>query len=793
MSRRSTNILNVCLRSQLTRLHWATLVLMLGTGVGFGCEQTAELPQGFVRKTFTDAQGQHPYILFLPAEYSAQAQWPIVLFLHGAGEKGTKGLKPITVGLGTALSVHPNQKFIAVFPQSENVRGQLLTSWLADSPDGKRALAILDQVESEYAVNSQRRILCGWSMGGYGAWSLAAADPERWAGVLAISGGQTEQPLALQKLAERHIPVWAVHGTADELIPDTQSAGLVAELNRRGGSGTLTLVPGVGHDVWRYLFADLRTWQWLESPATKLAQSVKNLETEHPLPERSFFYVEQFTHLQTLPDMISLRMGNSALSVISEGIPEVIPSTALSGTLPDIERVFQVGEESIQVQLSDIEFECKVADIKLTAISGGRFRSRFELNPLRLKIGGTTLKAGSTTATTGPFQIDVGHREPVALEIEIQPSIGNAGLELIPLRQRFSITDKNWYIHPPEQVQVDSQVYTPANIVTGIVGGLYLQKEEIEKTVLGVVPSLLQVVENELKSREAPKLARLLWPLPALVPELSIAPSQVRTDTKGISLIFDMQIRTSSATKVSSTGPTVDLHPPHFDVTKMRHSQDLDFGVSLAAVDRLGEFVIQDGYAYINVLDLPDEQLKTFASREIIGQIFKGFMAAKDDASWDAGLRLMKPFQIRSVAEPGPMGTVTIEVDIPHARYEVVNRKTMQQAMIDFSLSQNIQIETVEKAGVPESLKINWLPNPIIQVISHENQPQSVNATAFNELLTDAWGSWTKSQSGAERAIPRMQFGASALSLETFTVKDGVAELSFGALSKPVESASAGQ
>ncbi len=740
--------------------------------------QPLNLPTGFTQESFRDDRGEHRYLLFTPSDYTPDKKWPVVLFLHGAGEKGTDGILPIAAGLGTALSENPHQKFLAVFPQNENIRGRHLTSWLADSQESQRALNILAQVEAKYSVDTSQRVLAGWSMGGYGAWSLAAANPNHWARVLALSGGEVEPPLALSKLAESKIPVWAIHGDEDALIPFGHSVELVERLNAQGGNGTATIVEGVGHDVWRYAFANQNLMQWLAG--AKSSQPVESLQLDslEPLPARSHFYVEQFTQLEVLPDTISLRMGNDALEVVAQGISEVIPSTALSGKLDDIERQFSSGGETIEVKLSNIEFECNVVGSELKGISGGRFLTRFELNPLRLKIGNTSLKAGAVSASTGAFHIDLGHRRPVLLEVEIQPNVNGAGLELTPLRQRFSIEDNNWHITPPTEVKVHGGDYSEANIVTGVVGGLYLQKAQIEKAVLGVVPSLMKVVEEGLKSRETPRLARLLWPLPVLVPDMSIAPSQVRTDKNGLSLVFDMQVRTGLA--AHSQNESASTVQP-FAVAEMSSSRKLNFGLALSAINSLGYFAIQDGLAYVNVQDLPSEQLADLAESKVLHRLFPDDVKL-DDTDWNVGLRLIESFKIQSVPQENRPGEILIEIEIPHARLEAARLNSQEGLSIDFSLKQQIQLTTLKTDGIPRALVVTWLPNPEVKA-QRKNKNRTAQYDEFETTFKTAWSEWTQSQSGAERPIPQMKFGSSALTLESFLIQNQIAELTFGPIS----------
>src|SRR5438876_884502 len=130
---------------------------------------------GFLTRSHTDPDGtESKYVLFVPHDYKGDTEYPLILFLHGAGETkgGTK--QPAEVGIGPAIKKREKTfSFLVVIPQSQK------RTWQAGSPDAKRALAILEEVKMAYKVDAKRVYLTGLSMGGYGTWSLAAAHPDR--------------------------------------------------------------------------------------------------------------------------------------------------------------------------------------------------------------------------------------------------------------------------------------------------------------------------------------------------------------------------------------------------------------------------------------------------------------------------------------------------------------------------------------------------------------------------------------------------------------------------------------
>ncbi len=146
-------------------------------------------------------------MLFIPHSYQGDKEYPLILFLHGAGERGTDGEKQVKQGIGNAIKFKGKEKtfpFIVILPQA--VKG-----WQAEGDDAKRALAILDEVQKTYKVDGKRIYLTGLSMGGFGTWSLATALPDKWAAIAPICGGGN--PKMAEKI--KHIPCWCFHGDKD--------------------------------------------------------------------------------------------------------------------------------------------------------------------------------------------------------------------------------------------------------------------------------------------------------------------------------------------------------------------------------------------------------------------------------------------------------------------------------------------------------------------------------------------------------------------------------------------------
>jgi len=236
------------------------LVLFLIPMLGLARAAQAQ-EHGFLTRAHQDPDRKEAkYVLFVPHDYTGEKPYPVILFLHGLGESGSDGQKQVKVGLAPAIKGQEKTfPFITIFPQSQK------RTWQAGSSDAKRALSILAEVEKEYRVDPKRVYLTGLSMGGFGTWSLAKAEPERWAAIVPICGGGN----AKQVDKIKDLPCWCFHGAADTVVRPQQSRTMIEALRAAGGQPKYTEYPGVGHMSWDQAYATPELFTWLSEQKRK--------------------------------------------------------------------------------------------------------------------------------------------------------------------------------------------------------------------------------------------------------------------------------------------------------------------------------------------------------------------------------------------------------------------------------------------------------------------------------------------------------------------------------------------
>jgi predicted peptidase len=192
------------------------------------------------------------YLLYLPDAYATgDADWPLVVFLHGAGERGDD-LELVKKHGPPKLIAHGEKlPFIVVSPQCP------AGGWWTNQVEALDAL--LDMVVRRCRVDEERIYVTGLSMGGFGTWALAFAQPDRFAAIAPICGGG--DPDAAERIA--HLPVWVFHGARDNVVDLEESRAMVDALKAAGGAPRFTVYPDAGHNSWTATYENQELYDWL--------------------------------------------------------------------------------------------------------------------------------------------------------------------------------------------------------------------------------------------------------------------------------------------------------------------------------------------------------------------------------------------------------------------------------------------------------------------------------------------------------------------------------------------------
>ena len=191
------------------------------------------------------------YLLYLPQEYEEDGkEWPLLVFLHGAGEVGDNLELVKKHGPPKLIAQGKQFPFIVVSPQSPQ-RG-----W-----NPHAVAALVDEICTQYRVDRSRIYLTGLSMGGFGTWQTAALYPEKFAAIAPICGGG--DPRWAKTL--KQIPTWVFHGAKDRVVPIAFSRRMVEALKAAGADVKFTVYPNAGHDAWTETYNNPKLYEWFLS------------------------------------------------------------------------------------------------------------------------------------------------------------------------------------------------------------------------------------------------------------------------------------------------------------------------------------------------------------------------------------------------------------------------------------------------------------------------------------------------------------------------------------------------
>ena len=230
---------------------------------------------GFLIRTVTVNGTAYPYCVYVPRNYDRARTWPVILFLHGSGERGSDGLRGTQIGPAATIRHDADRvPAIVVFPQAP-----LETRWLGEPADA--AMAALERSIVEFHGDRSHTYLTGLSLGGYGTIHLALANPKKFAALVVVCGGllphpsttavqrsplipADADPYAFAGQSLHNVPIWLFHGADDTVVPADESRQLIASL-KQNPDAHYTEYPGVGHNAWEKAYADPEMWKWLFS------------------------------------------------------------------------------------------------------------------------------------------------------------------------------------------------------------------------------------------------------------------------------------------------------------------------------------------------------------------------------------------------------------------------------------------------------------------------------------------------------------------------------------------------
>ena len=738
------------------------IALMGVVWLGLGAASSAAEPieTGFVSKTFHDEDGAHEYVVWVPAEYDPHRPWPVMLFLHGAGERGSDGLAQTRFGLGPMIKRWGGFPWIVVFPQAEDQRIAIEKTWSPNADDGRRALAILEQVESDYHTDPRHRVLTGWSMGGHGCYLMAARYPEKWTAVAPLAGW-ADVELA-KSLVD--VPIWAFHGVADPLVPIEEDAALIAAIEQGGGDPFFTKLPGRGHSIWRSVYAFPELFAWMSNPARLADRADPPPFNPDPAIEMDSNEAQgPFVPELIVRDAVVIRAGPEVFEDVSRIATEQIVKTPFQGTVPGTGTITSVLGIPIQVTTSPIDYHVPVVEVDVRPTARGTLHVRAAVAGAHATIRRTDIRGWLCSAVAGPMTIWLGYRRPLIVEAEVEPYIEDDAFRVRTRNVDLTIPADNWCVSRPG---VYSQFLSDQRVSQSLVEGVYSNKTSIEQSLREAIAKALDELSFEMPAVSDDQLLTGLWPMPAYRPRARPIPERLVIDESGMAVVFSLVI--------AALDPWSNPVPREieFQLTTRDLEGDIAIEAAQGLLKLLSAQMISAGVAHINVLDVPVPGFKDLADKQVMARAIPAIADLPPEAELRTELYLRQPLMLnesgRPVAACDEHGCYTIfELSVPKLVAVISVRNAPSQpwrewAELEYAIRQSVRLEVglelkngrevISKAEGPPRIRVepHW--------IGEKPANTQFNEQVAKELLSSRWVDWWDPIHPTAIVIPDLEF-----------------------------------
>ena len=233
-------------------------------------QQEVQRADRFEARIYKTTRGPEiPFRLLVPWNYDRLQSWPLVIMLHGSGERGTDNKAQLKNDGSVLASDENREKFpsFVLVPQCPDK-----FSWSSikfanggiqvlpeESPVEANLLKVIADIRKEFNIDSKRLYITGLSLGGFGTWDILSRYPDMFAAAAPVCGGG--DPTKAVRFAK--VPIWAWHGEVDGTVNLEMSKKMIEALKAAGGDPKLTIVPNVGHDSWWTAYESPELWDWM--------------------------------------------------------------------------------------------------------------------------------------------------------------------------------------------------------------------------------------------------------------------------------------------------------------------------------------------------------------------------------------------------------------------------------------------------------------------------------------------------------------------------------------------------
>jgi predicted esterase len=744
---------------------------------------------GFVARELREADGSvHKYTLFVPRGYTADKEWPTVVFLHGAGERGTDSRLPLVYGLAPYLQANQDKyPFLAVFPQAEDLTSPIKTNWYSTGAESRRMLAILDDVAKTHKVDAKRTVLTGWSMGGYGVWELGAAMPDRWSALVPMAAGGPAGRLPQTAAALKDKPVWAFHGARDTAVPVAESREMVAALREVGGKPLYTEYKDADHEVWIQAFGDERLFAWMLAPSSAPAGDapLSPMPTSRGRPVVSIPEAA-FTPVLDVPNALYARAGNDLIAQFGAQLPAYVSPTALSGSLPNVGQSTSVQGIDFNITFYGISYNARLAGAELRAAGNNRLSVALGVADGQIKIGGTSIVgSGRKSAQAGAIGISIGRRGPVWLRFDLTPSVVGRRIRLQASGASFSIPYDNYSVSSPAGVSTQGLFMDADRVSSALVEGLYGQRGQIEQQVLSIVPTIVAEMERQLNDYlgQGEKLAASAWPLPVYQPTLKTWPSDIAVDADGVTLCLGI---TAGSINPAKKLQWVIVPPASRGAVDAPRAPGLSVGLAPQVIKPLSQLMIVSDVSRIHVQDTPTKTLPLFADRAVMTELFPDLKRYGPELDIRTELVIADAIEAESDKESGRLVFNLSKVQLQTRIREEAKSEWRPFAVFDINIRQQVEPRLAMPTFARREFRLDWSMPAKFDVNvrfadGYAAEDKTIAVDRANELVSAGWREFTAGNAdGGGKPVSDVNVASGSLRMSSVAWQNPFISVAFG-------------
>lgn len=764
---------------------WTLLIV-----VALGMQTTGnadDAPGRYYDRVVRDGSGEQKYVVFIPTAYRSDKPSPVILSLHGAGERGKDNRLPLTCGLAPFVQARVKTfPFLVIFPQCELSEGRILESWNKDQPGGRDALLVLDDARKHYNFDPKRVVLTGWSMGGYGAWSLGIAEPSRWSAIVPLAGAGDREQISVLK----HVPVWAFSGAKDAFVRAEDVRKTVDALKDAGGTATYTEFPDGLHDITAEVYGNDAVIAWMLNPKKVAPQLGPDKVT--PVDALKVPFIPELE----ISRASGIRLGNEVLEALSHSLPQSVSPDLLRGRLNDMFDSTVVSGRQFSIRFSGISYSGQLERVVARGYAKDRILVQLGIRNVALTIGGTSVTGARHSAQTGPITIRIGHRYPVWFNLELTPFIADRRMRLRLVSSGFHIPSDNWSVSQPAGVSVQGFGMTEEAVVSGLTKGLYNAKGRIEKEVVSIAPRIVEEIEKSLTipnsssaASESGTTVSKLWPLPLFPPRFQVWPEQIAADKNGISLIMGTTV--ASLDPFGSARPIKRLEQSEISLAQIPSDTAMHVNIAPQILQPIMEMFVQGDKTRLDLHDIPEPSFGKLAERASMQQVIPDLAQYGDALRLRSTLRVARSLSVVDPRESGRSDNPKpVEFQLPSVQVVVSIKQNADEsswqpcAIFDLSLSQQLRMSLQKPTHEHRLVSLDWLDSAQITgsgkfADGYEAKNQTLNTDRFIDQFKNAWTAYLSSLKDISSEVPDLAVGKSKLRMFDIEWDSPVIDLSY--------------